>query len=126
MTKLEEFMKQHGHYLIAILQQYEISDFGHEADSSTLGTLRNLVAELHPVEWDVFPSYGDLLTLEDFTRDCNDESLIDYDGTGYFANESKISNIHVKPRQIRENRLATLTRQLIENNIFTHVMWFNR
>jgi len=126
MTKLEKFMKQNGDWILSMWEHHEIDNFGYEADSGSLGALRDLIGELNPIKWEDQPTYGDLMTIEDFQRDCDNGSLINYDGVGEFANIDKCANIRVKPRQMRQNRLSVYIKQAIENDVITHVMWFNR
>jgi len=63
------------------------------------------------------PKYGDLYLIEDFSEMCEDGTIIDSDGRGYYATESKKSSIPVDPDEFwtAEHRPE-----------FTHVIWFNK
>lgn len=64
------------------------------------------------------PSYGDHMKFEDFEEACRNGWFIDYDGSGVYATEDKISDIAIYASDFTEH-----------NNIradFSHVMWYNR
>lgn len=63
------------------------------------------------------PKYGDLYPIDVFSEMCEDGCIIDSDGRGYYATESKKSNILVDPDEFwtAEHKPE-----------FTHVIWFNK
>lgn len=65
------------------------------------------------------PTYGDLMTLEDFVRRCKDGSFIDYDGFGNFATKTEMFRKEVHPSDV-------IKKDFKPKPEFTHVMWFNR
>lgn len=60
---------------------------------------------------------GDLFTLEDFLEDCYCGGLIDYDGFGYYATETHVTDIVVKPSDVFDENFKC---------DYPNVMWFNR
>ena len=60
---------------------------------------------------------GDLMTFKEFKECCNDGGFIDYDGYGYYSNETHKSNITIYPSDITDGKIRT---------DFTHVCWYNR
>lgn len=63
------------------------------------------------------PDYGDLMVIESFISNCECGGFIDYDGHGYYATETKMSDMMVLPSDIKHGNI---------NKDFTHVVWFNR
>lgn len=63
------------------------------------------------------PSYGDHMTIEEFKENCDDGMFTEYDGSGYYATESEVSNIEALPSRIKNG--------IIETG-WTHVVWFNK
>jgi len=62
------------------------------------------------------PSYGDLLTVQDFLETCEGGGFIDYDGIGHPVKAMKMmESFDVKPSKRKE----------IPKDA-THIMWFNR
>lgn len=64
------------------------------------------------------PTYGDLMTFNEFRDQCLAHNFIDYDGTGHWATAEAMSDEHIIPSQICDG--ATPPEGM------THVMWFNR
>lgn len=65
-----------------------------------------------PVEAD-----DDLMTLEDFRKDCDGGMLIDYDGHGVLATATRKSSIVILP---------SFAFDPLPEGPWTHVVWFNR
>lgn len=63
------------------------------------------------------PSYGDLMTITDFKTDCRNKYLTDWDGTGYYATLSGMSDIPA---------LCVDAWRMTATGEFTHIMWFNK
>lgn len=61
------------------------------------------------------PSYGDVMTVENFRNDCRAGYLIDYDGYGHPVKDNKMAKIRIYPSG----------RDLIPADA-THILWFNR
>lgn len=70
------------------------------------------------ITWEPLPDFGDLMPIKEFIRDCNDGSFMDYDGHGYLATKTEMSNLLIRPSFIK---------QIIEEwPGFPYVMWFNK
>jgi hypothetical protein len=78
--------------------------------STDLAVVRE-VMEMKPI-----PDYGDHMTLAHFIECCECHGFIDYDGWGYYATETDMSNVVVHPSD---------TSGKINRN-FSHVVWFNK
>lgn len=69
---------------------------------------------------DVFeriPDYGDVYTIDVFVELCKEGSLIDYDGSGYYAYVDKMSRMNALPSKMVVGDIE---------KEFTHVVWFNK
>ena len=71
------------------------------------------VANVSP-KLDPLPEYGDLITLEEFSKNVIDGMFIPYDGDGYLATKDGMS---------REHSCWSLDDR---PEWATHVMWFNK
>ena len=67
---------------------------------------------LHPIKSD----YGTHMTLEEF-KGAAVTFFSDYDGSGYYATETEVSNIPCVPSEISDGYVRS---------DFTHVMWYNK
>ena len=63
------------------------------------------------------PNYGDHMTILEFIEAVESGGFIDYDGFGKYASETEMSEIVVRPSDIKNGRLV---------RGFSHVVWFNR
>jgi hypothetical protein len=63
------------------------------------------------------PDYGDHMTLQEFIDACKSGCFIDYDGHGYYATATEMSDVLAQPSAIVHGQIRT---------DFTHVMWFNK
>ena len=68
--------------------------------------------KLHPISSDC----GTHMTLEEFKKMAGC-FFSDYDGSGYYATETEVSNIPCVPSEICDGYVR---------NDFTHVMWYNK
>jgi len=64
------------------------------------------------------PSYGDMMTVEEFQSSVDCGAFIDYDGFGNMAMENGLSDIEVRPSTLKQLRE--------QHPNFTHVCWYNR
>lgn len=67
---------------------------------------------LRPIE----DGCGDHMTIEEF-KGAAGTFFSDYDGSGYYATETEVSNIPCVPSEICNGYVR---------NDFTHVMWYNK
>ena len=63
------------------------------------------------------PDYGDVMPLSDFVECCKDGGFIDYDGSGNYVKDNKISNISIYPSDVENNSVR---------KDFDTIIWFNR
>ena len=74
---------------------------------------------LTPVEYESIPDYGDKFTKKKWLSCVKSGGFIDYDGEGYYATRTKMSNKLVKPSHVKKGWFRDEKR-------FTHIIWFNR
>lgn len=72
------------------------------------------------VIWQDLPDYADVFTVDEFTDMAMSHGLIDYDGTGYYANEKQMSDVKIQPSTIAEYKAHRIPVGA------THVAWFNK
>ena len=83
-----------------------------EAIEATLAIPRPTI-KTYPI-----PDYGDVMTLETFTNNCNNGFFVDYDGHGNLSDGKVMYGEEIKPSHIkRGNKLDPK---------YTHVVWFNK
>lgn len=68
-------------------------------------------------EFEEIPKYGDVFSLEHFIDNCNCGGFIDYDGFGQYARDGKMSNIEIRPSDIKNGAIR---------KDFDSVVWFNK
>jgi len=82
--------------------------------------LRTLDRQLRmalPCELSDLPKYGDVMSLQEFIECVKSGSFIDYDGSGNYVKDGKISNIEIYPSDIKYNAIR---------REFDTIIWFNR
>jgi hypothetical protein len=65
----------------------------------------------------LIPDYADVFTLRDFVLACQCGSFVDYDGSGEYAIDGRLSRIAAIPSMILAGSIEER---------FTHVTWFNK
>jgi len=63
------------------------------------------------------PAYGEHMPLDEFVQLAREESFIDDDGHGYYANKGWMSTELIAPSDVIGNKI-------LEG--WTHVVWFNK
>lgn len=63
------------------------------------------------------PEYGDLMSLQSFIDTVNDGFFIDYDGSGNYCIDGKMTDISVYPSDVKAGKIR---------REFDKVVWFNR
>jgi len=94
--------------------------FSFEKSKGSLSVLPSVLSyyyEIYQEKLEPIPSYGDLFTLDDFIGMCKDGTLINSDGTGYYATEQGMSDVAVYPSSVMQNDISKK---------WTHVVWFNK
>lgn len=69
------------------------------------------------LKFEPIPSYGDMMTWDEFVGAVKCGGFIDYDGHGDLATSKTVSNKHIKPSQVAGFRRPKWA---------THVCWYNR
>ncbi len=62
-------------------------------------------------------SRKELLTIDEFIACVNDKSIMDGDGSGYYATETETSRKLAIPSEIKAG---------VIDRSFTHIEWFNK
>jgi len=70
-----------------------------------------------PYELSELPDYGDVMPLSDFIDRVKSGGFIDYDGSGDYVKDGKISNITIYPSDVKHNSIR---------NDFDTIIWFNK
>lgn len=68
-------------------------------------------------EYSELPKYGDVMSLKDFIENVKCGGFIDYDGSGNYVKDGKMSNIDVYPSDVSKGRLR---------KEFDTIIWFNK
>lgn len=63
------------------------------------------------------PKYGDKMDLIDFIDTCKDGGFIDYDGSGNYMKDGKMSDISIYPSDVKFNSIR---------KDFDTMVWFNK
>ena len=67
---------------------------------------------------EAIPTYGDHMSYDKWILCVKAGGFVDYDGHGYLATETEMSNVQIWPSLIKKANFNSLG--------FTHVVWFNR
>lgn len=70
-----------------------------------------------PYELEDIPTYGDRMTLKDFIECVKDGGFIDYDGSGNYVIDNKMTDITIYPSDVKHKAIRTE---------FTEIIWFNK
>ena len=70
-----------------------------------------------PVKFEKIPNYGDKIPIKEFIEEVDCGMFIDYDGHGYYATETEMTDIVVFPSMIINKNI---------DNRWSHVVWFNK
>lgn len=62
------------------------------------------------------PSYGDLMTMQEFIKTVESGGFIDYDGYGSYSDGKVMFDCIIKPSDVKKGL----------NKKYTHIIWFNR
>ena len=63
------------------------------------------------------PDYSNRMTIPDFVDACKCGMFTDYDGCGYYATETEMTNQEIRPSDVLKKQY---------NPEYSHVVWFNR
>ena len=130
MKTIEELQKEKD---ILVAERDEIlNNFDYESSKSfqefedaihphnlKISRLIFLIDSQTDVEWEALPDYGDLMTMKEWLGHVECGGFIDYDGSGNYSDGKRMSNKSVSPSDVDRD-------QIMKNEEFTHVVWFNR
>jgi signal peptidase I len=68
-------------------------------------------------EYREIPTYGDVISIDDFIGYCKSGWFIDYDGYGNYCTEDKMTDIVILPSDIKAG---------MYRKDFKKIIWFNR
>ena len=68
-------------------------------------------------EYSELPEFGDTMTLEHFISCVDCGGFIDYDGSGNYVKDGKMSDISIYPSDVKHNKVR---------KDFDTIVWFNR
>lgn len=121
-TQLERAQKIYDREAQRVYADKSITSF--EAVEKRLEPFVSKVAELSrqirmikPGTFDAIPEYGDVMSLKEFIETVNDGGFIDYDGSGNYVRDGKMSDISIYPSDVKHNAVR---------NDFDTIVWFNR
>jgi hypothetical protein len=63
------------------------------------------------------PTYGDVMSIDDFIGYCKSGGFIDYDGHGNYCTEDKMTDIVILPSDVKV--------EMVRKD-FEKIIWFNR
>lgn len=63
------------------------------------------------------PSYGDVMTLDEFIAACKEGWFVDSDGTGYYGKDGKETDVYIYPSDISHRAIR---------KEFDSVIWYNK
>lgn len=69
------------------------------------------------VEYESIGDIGDHMPIEEYIEYIEGGYFIDYDGFGYYATETQVSNFIARPSDLKNGKLR---------KDFTHIVWYNR
>lgn len=67
--------------------------------------------------YEEIPTYGTLMSLNEFVDCCKSGGFIDYDGSGNYVKNGQMSNITILPSDVKLNMVR---------KDFDQIIWFNR
>ena len=74
-------------------------------------------ALLSGIKLESLDDIGELMSIHEFKDACEGGMLMNFDGFGVYAFSDEQSDIEVYPSYIKKGEV---------NNLFTHVMWYNK
>jgi hypothetical protein len=68
------------------------------------------------VTFEPIPDYGEHMKIKEFSDCCLTGEFIDEDGLGYYATETQMTDIEIRPSDFT----------IVSSHPYTHIVWFNR
>lgn len=81
------------------------------------------------------PSYGTHMTIKEFIDDCKTGCLIDYDGYGYYATKTEMTDKRIIPSDatgvasrfnFKTGKFYKIKKKISIDNSFKYIVWFNK
>lgn len=88
-----------------------------EPYSSKMNELSRKIRMIREYELEEIPTYGDVMTLDYFIECVQDGGFIDYDGSGNYIKDGKMTNISIYPSDVEHGAIR---------REFDTIIWFNR
>ena len=96
---------------------------------SSIKDLRNEVFKVMEEDYKIEPSMykkyekdDDVMSVQEFIENVESGCFIDYDGIGYLGDE----NGYYLSEDIMPSQVQYCKEKILNNSLFTHVIWFNR
>jgi hypothetical protein len=117
INKIYEKLEALDNAEVDLEESYEEYERRREPHYKKLGILSREKRSIMIPEFEEIPDYGDVMSIEHFVECCKCGGFIDYDGSGNYARDGKMSNISIRPSDIKYNAVRT---------DFDSVVWFNK
>jgi hypothetical protein len=88
-----------------------------EPELKKIGKLSREKRMMMPYKLEEIPEYGDVMSLKDFIGCVNEGGFIDYDGYGHYAKDNMMSDIIIRPSDVKHKSIR---------KDFDTIVWFNR
>lgn len=88
-----------------------------EPENSLISFLSREKRMIMPYKLSDIPKYGSLMTLKDFIKDVKNGCFINYDGSGNYIKDDKMTDIVIYPSDVEYNSIR---------KDFDKIIWFNK
>lgn len=95
---------------------YDYEDYL-EPYSSKLNELSRKIRMMEDYVLVEIPTYGHIMTLSDFIKDVKCGAFIDYDGSGNYVKDDKMTSITIYPSDVKHRSIR---------KEFDKIVWFNK
>ena len=117
INKIYEKLEALDNAEVDLEETYEEYERRREPYHKKLSILSREKRSLMTPEFEEIPDYGEVMSIKDFVSCCKSGGFVDYDGSGYYARDGKMSNIAIRPSDVKYNAIRT---------DFDSVVWFNK
>jgi hypothetical protein len=98
------------------LSYQEFQEYMRKASEKSC-TISRLYRLVKTPTYQELPDFGDIMTLKEFVSNCKCGGFIDYDGSGNYIKDGKMSDIDIFPSDIKCGKVR---------KDFDQIIWFNR
>lgn len=88
-----------------------------EYENSKISKLSREKRMIMPYELSDIPKYGNVMSLKSFIKDVKNGCFIDYDGSGNYIKDDKMTDIVIYPSDVEYNSIR---------KDFDKIIWFNK